>query len=177
MQKDHFRAFFAFDLPKSVKKTIASWKQPATVKWMKPEKLHLTLCFLGNITSEQYLAIDERIRAALVSVRSFSIKLTDLKPFPSEKKPRVLALIPEPQESIKAIVHIIDQEVIASGVRLEKRPCKPHITLGYVGRRLNHKTIMSENMSFKVSAVKLFKSEAHPGGSVYTPVAIYKLKM
>ncbi len=190
MQKDTFRAFFAIDLSRGAKKTIALWIRALRakgrlkewqIKWVRPENLHLTLCFLGSITNEQYLDIDKKVREAISGLPQFSFKLTGLKLFPAVSKPRVLTLALEPLAAVKEAARIIGREVATFGVRLEKRAFKPHVTLGFISGLGDDETLRKITPLkcgvLKVTTIKLFKSDAHPGGSVYTPIAIYKLNL
>ncbi|MDR1057632.1 MAG: hypothetical protein LBL17_03640 [Coxiellaceae bacterium] len=64
------------------------------------------------------------------------------------------------------------------GIETDKRQFKPHLTLG----RLNNESKISTEtftqiklppMHFKVTEIKLFKSEMRGGGSIYTQIANY----
>ncbi len=188
MLKESCRAFFAIDLPPGVKKNIALWLRShprllqqdnqRAIKWVKPENLHLTLCFLGKVTAAQYLLINERVKKVIKDVPAFPLTLTTLKLFPSARCPKVLALHLEEPAPLKMVARIISQEVAACGVLLEQREFKPHVTLGILrGKKSFHLSEIPQDLiflSFKVTMVKLFKSEAKEGESVYTPVASYK---
>jgi RNA 2',3'-cyclic 3'-phosphodiesterase len=183
-----FRAFFAIDLPEEAKKKIAQTiyelqqqKTLRNLQWVDPKKLHITLRFLGDITAEQFACFDNKINATLKSCDALQIEFTQLEIFPSPKQFHVLSITPHPVGPLTALSLIIDKEVINCGIPSENRPFKPHLTLARANgiTRLDLKILTIcelPHINFSANQVKLFKSESHPGGSIYTEIAAYNLK-
>ncbi|MES2696645.1 MAG: 2'-5' RNA ligase family protein, partial [Verrucomicrobiota bacterium] len=64
---DAKRLFIALTLPEPVRATLAREAHPLPgVTWSRPEKLHVTIRFLGDVAVEQIPAILERLRQVKV---------------------------------------------------------------------------------------------------------------
>ncbi|RPJ05445.1 MAG: RNA 2',3'-cyclic phosphodiesterase, partial [Deltaproteobacteria bacterium] len=89
------RSFLAIELPKMILEKIRELQAElklsrADVRWVGPEKIHLTLKFFGDIEESK---VDEIIREIEEPVRQtppFSIKIRGIGAFPHLKSPRVV---------------------------------------------------------------------------------------
>ena len=59
-------------------------------KYEAPEKLHVTLAFLGNVASARHDEVVAAQTAAAAKVAPFNVSLDKLGAFPHERKPRVV---------------------------------------------------------------------------------------
>ena len=62
----------------------------ADVKWVKPENIHLTLKFLGNITDEQIEQVKNSLKSAASGFQPYSIHLAQIGAFPKISYARVI---------------------------------------------------------------------------------------
>lgn len=182
-----FRVFLAIDLPANIKKMVAKIILPLrkskhlqTIKWTKIKNLHLTVCFLGDITNSQYQRINENLYTALKTIKPFDIQFIGLELFPSNKKPLAIILKPKPQTCLDKLEVLTKKEIASCEVATERRKFKPHVTIGRC--KIPHKIAESTckkiklpTIHFQVTALKLFQSTLQTGGSVYTPIATYSL--
>ncbi|MCG2677115.1 RNA 2',3'-cyclic phosphodiesterase, partial [bacterium] len=88
------RTFIAIKLSPEIISKISGVQEElkrtdAKVKWVKPKNIHLTLKFLGHITSEELEKVKIAIRETLKPFRSFRTSLSGLGAFPKISYPRV----------------------------------------------------------------------------------------
>jgi 2'-5' RNA ligase len=105
-----------------------------SVKWVRPEGIHLTLKFLGDTRRERLRAIEEGMRNAAESVERFQVELVGAGCFPSCRRPRVLWVGIGASETLLRLQQRIDAEMNRLGWAVERRPFNPHLTLGRVRR-------------------------------------------
>lgn len=180
------RAFFAIDLPLDYRNTIADLvkilrkvPQLKHAKWVKPENLHITLKFLGNINEEQYHCIVAKTKTALENQHAFNINLSALQFFPSLKKPHVLILKTEPLNILTPLAIILDKIATECGVPAETRPFAPHLTLARLeGRKfLELDNYQIPTINFAANSVKLMQSILDTKGSVYITLQEFKFQL
>lgn len=181
------RAFFAIGIAEDLQSQIIILTQQlekhamlAKVKWVKPENLHITLRFLGEIDAEQHRQLVKQVMAKIDQVKQFEISFTSLEFFPSFAQPLVLALMPEPSEQLRMLAQMLDQITVDCGIAAEKRPFVAHLTLGKfndqnrfsIDNRLKlSQEKLPEDMDFIAKEVVLYRSEAHQ----YLPLNRFKL--
>lgn len=89
------RLFVAVNLPLTVKRGIDLFIQDlkkigGDMRWVRPENLHLTVQFLGNVHGERSVeAVTEALHRAAGSV-AFTLKLSGVGVFPSRERPGFL---------------------------------------------------------------------------------------
>lgn len=179
------RTFVAIALPDSVTRAAESVqarlkKTGADVTWVRPECMHLTVQFLGEI--DQHLA--DRVSAALDMVARKHAPMTlttgDIGAFPSLDQPRVLWVgIGQGATEIAGIIEECGRSLEQLGVEREKRDPMAHITLGRVRSARNRLQLRQEleslkhenplnGLSFTAHSLTLYRSTLSPRGSVYT---------
>ncbi len=184
------RSFLAFELPVDIKKTVERVSgeirhSGLDVRWVKAENIHLTLVFLGNVKTEEIEGIEEQVRNVCPGYGSFDIALKGVGCFPNRRRPRVLWLGLD--GDIERMSHFRDdlqRTLKAFGIKEEKRPFKPHLTLGRfrstrkMGSRLEEILSKYAGLETPVESLNelyLFKSELKPGGAVYTKLESWPL--
>lgn len=122
------RLFIAIDLPEQQRRLLAELRDDlAGVRWVRPEQLHLTLAFLGEVPQEMLAPL----RQLLAQIRSvpFQLELGRLGCFPPRGIPRVLWIGVQPQPLLLQLERAVNSAVVSCGLTLEARPFSPHITL------------------------------------------------
>ena len=137
------RSFVAIELDAAVRAAVADYlaNLRATiggVAWSKPEQLHVTLKFLGNVAAAKIPALTERLGALASAARPFELDVRGVGASPNIARPRTLWVgIRTP--AIAALAAGVDRCCAEEGFALEARPFHPHVTLGRVredrGRR------------------------------------------
>jgi RNA 2',3'-cyclic 3'-phosphodiesterase len=143
-------------------------KSDAPVGWTRPEGIHLTLKFLGNISPE----LIEQIKPVIAEIASRTSPM-HLQPvgcgaFPTIKQPRVIWVgLDGDSEPLIQLQKVVETAMIPFGFQPEDRPFRPHLTLGRVkGRQhlLSLQQILLERReftaeAFDVTELVLYKSE------------------
>ena len=89
------RTFIAVELPENIKNKIGELQAPlkrtnAFVSWVKPENIHITLKFLGEVPEEKINEVFSATEKALVGTRKFTMSLKGMGAFPDLRRPRVI---------------------------------------------------------------------------------------
>ncbi len=93
---NHIRAFIAIPLPDPIKTHLGQFQKQLKSKillkasWPKPNSMHLTLKFLGNVDTGDIKTIQECMEMAVSNIPQFSLSATSIGVFPSVKKTRVI---------------------------------------------------------------------------------------
>jgi 2'-5' RNA ligase len=104
----------------------------ADVRWVRPDGLHLTLKFLGEIDE----AGAHRVGTVLADLAGrhglFPLGLQGTGAFPDEKNPRVLWIGAYAGPGLAVFRDELDRALEPEGFEREQREFKPHLTLGRV---------------------------------------------
>ena len=178
------RAFIACEFPKTIKSAIGNVQENLKsyrlkVRWVRPENIHLTLKFLGNIES----AIVRRIAGAISeSVKGYdpiSISAKGIGVFPSLKRPRVLwAGLAGETDALRQLHRNLEDNMDRTGFPKENRHFKGHLTLGRFRGRADPKQLIDaikalegfQSEPFVIDHLVLFQSELFPAGPLYSEV-------
>ncbi len=179
------RVFFAFDLTTAVKADLEkiidelrSRDHGDRVRWVRKENLHVTLHFLGNVSPDSVPSLLHAVSQELVRERPIATQLTGLQLFPSEKRPRVIAMGLGYNEALTQLAEAVKRGVTVVGIPSDKRSFKAHLTLGRI-RGKNFPSISTfpfeGKAKIKVSEVLLYQSELLPDGPLYSEIGRIKL--
>ncbi len=149
------------------------------VTWTAPDKLHVTLRFLGEVEDAHLPAVCEIVQRVSASHSPFSIALTALGAFPSTSRPRVLWCgVSDPTRGCAAWAREAEPHFQSLGFAPETRDYHPHVTLGRARspqgsstlRRLLETPPEVEPWESFVEEIVLFSSDMDRRGLVYTPL-------
>jgi 2'-5' RNA ligase len=182
------RAFIALELTPEIQKQLGQTqteldKSSADVKWVKSEGIHLTLKFLGNVSLELAEEIKKIIDNLAKENQHFELQLANLGAFPKIEYPRVIWVgIEKGKEQTLNLAQSLEERLIKLGFAKEKRPFKPHLTLGRVrsARNRNQLKELLRSTIFKpatmsADTIVLFQSTLTPQGAIYQPLHKAKL--
>lgn len=157
------------------------------VRWVRPEGIHLTLKFLGDIPASQVDAVTDAMYGIAVGPKPFRLELSSLGAFPNLNKARVLWCgIGGEMEQLSALQERTERALEPLGYRRENRPFAPHLTLGRVreSARPPDPAMLQQALDacvpgpldqWLVDEVCLMRTTPLPGGSQYDVVATAKL--
>ena len=175
------RLFVAIPLPDEIRTRLQMLQSGlSAARWVKPENLHLTLRFIGEVDGG--LASD--IDATLLALRgeAFELRLDGLGTFGEGWKLRVLWAGVAADERLALLQAKIERTLQATGLDPEGRKFKPHVTLArfnggapprienYLGSHIGF-----QSQSFAVDRFVLYSSFLSHGGPIYCPEAEYPL--
>ncbi len=184
------RAFFAVDVDDAtraaasdVASALRAGPDGGEVRWVRPESLHVTLRFLGEIDARRVPELTSRVREQTERLSPFRMRLGGPRPFPSLRRPTVVVLDVEPEEPLRELAEAVERGVVAAGFAPETRTFHPHLTLGRVQRRrggdrrrtgrrfsTGMDAAAPADVACDVTESALFRSELAPSGARYTPL-------
>jgi 2'-5' RNA ligase len=107
------------------------------VKWVRPEGLHLTLKFLGEVEE----AREGELRAALAEAagpagaeRPVTLAIGGCGVFPDFRRPRVVWVGIAPEPALELLQDRVERAFVPLGFPAEARAFRPHLTLGRATR-------------------------------------------
>lgn len=146
------------------------------VRWVAPERLHVTLRFLGEVTEADADALRAALRAPF-ETEAFPARASRLGCFPPSGPPRVLWLgIGEGSDGMAELRSELDRRLAPAGPPPDSRPLRAHLTLGRMKRwparsRRDLDRILSEvrpeTPGWLVDHVTLYESRQTPRGARY----------
>ncbi len=176
------RAFLALDIPPQVKTALhqqidalrahtPSW----AVRWVRPEAMHLTLKFLGDVTELDGLR--HTLRAATLSPAPIPLAARHLGCFPTPKRPRVIWAGVEDAQGALSAAHLALEHALAPQFPPDDKPFRPHLTLGRVKTQaakpqralgaLIQDAPRQHYGTWEAPALLLMQSVLHPDGARY----------
>lgn len=184
------RTFIAIELPDEIKAFLTDRIERlratgAKASWVKPEAMHLTLRFLGDLDSDPVARIRKLLAEGYADVPAFTLKVAGMGAFPNRRRPGVVWAGVEPAEGTLAQAQAVaEQAALAIGLAPETKPFHPHLTLARVkdpaqGRILAEQVPWDEPFdtgSFPVTGVILFSSQLTPRGPIHERLQEYELR-
>jgi 2'-5' RNA ligase len=175
------RSFLAFDIENAlVTENIAnmqklSLRTGADLKLVEPKNIHITLRFLGNITTAMVEKIFDEMKN--VQFTPFDVKIHGIGAFPSAHHPNVLwAGITEGVEQLRSIFNQLEPRLRGLGFAPDPKGFSPHLTIARVKSGRNKAELTSfinENANYdfgtiEAACLRLKKSDLTPKGPIYS---------
>jgi 2'-5' RNA ligase len=180
------RTFFCIELEDRIKEELDGITRrlkrggEVRVSWVRPENLHITLKFLGQVDPERVEELQLAGEMACEGLEAFALELDQVGAFPNPGRPRIIwAGSSSPPEEIFQIYRRLERELGPLGFPPEGKPYTPHITLGRVKERNRAKAAQMGKRLEKVepfrfvaaaSGLTLMESRLDPAGAIYTPI-------
>lgn len=181
------RTFIAIELDRELKGHLRDLQShlreqvaPRSVRWVRPEGIHLTLKFLGDTPLAQIDEVQSALSQVAAESKPFTFTVGGLGCFPNSRRPRVVWVdLQEVTGTMARLRDAVEAHVAPLGFPTEKRPFHPHLTLGRVQRRASKSEVreIGEVVAasaigiideMTVTSVSYIKSELKPSGAVYT---------
>lgn len=183
------RLFIAIELPDSIKQGIAKVQEGlraagASAGWTRPEGIHLTLKFLGEVPEETVSAIMTALAGTAQGSGKLDLEVAGAGAFPNIKAPRVLWIgVIGDIKRLAVLQAGIEDAMERLGFAREARKFSPHLTLGRVkfpklrdNWQLKIDAIREVKLgAFEAGHVSLMKSELKREGAVYTEIGKVEL--
>jgi 2'-5' RNA ligase len=160
---------------------VAQHAPRARLTWVPPERIHITVRFIGEADEHQARAIAQALEAPL-DVTPFDLTVGGVGVFPARGRPRVIwAGVPAGREPVLEMERQVSsrlETVVGPG---DERGYSPHVTLARVREADGlTRTICKglENVvlgTTRVETVTLFESRLSPNGPAYVPLGRYRL--
>ena len=186
-----WRLFCAFELPESLRARINQHSQrvreafpEAAASWSRPENIHLTVKFFGNVDQQRVSAISAAAAGVVKEFSSMQIEVGKTGVFPRPSRPQVLWIgTDDPSGALANLHKQLEHEFAREGFPKEDRAFRPHLTIARIrkphdGARLaqTHLETKFDTVEITVSELVLFRSELSSKGSKYTPISRHRLE-
>jgi RNA 2',3'-cyclic 3'-phosphodiesterase len=176
------RVFIAIDLPETVHSALADAQQNFRdtchgARWTRPDDIHLTLKFLGNISDAQTGQIADSLNG-LGPLEPFTIEVKGFGFFPHAGRPRVFWAGLAAPPALAVLAGRVEAEMEKLGFAREKRAYSPHLTLARFNTPRSQPALQTAVAkqtttslgSFQVSEFFLFESKLSPQGAHYQKI-------
>lgn len=180
------RAFIAVEIPSSLQNTIhesiASLHKSLgddLIRWVPIQNIHLTLKFLGDVSSSNLDLIKQMLTAEAAQHSCFEMQIETIGSFPNPRRPRVIWVGLHAPAALESLQRGIESASARLGYASDEKSFSPHLTIGRVKQNLSALEIQRVRIALEetrisflgvvhVDAAHLFKSDLQPSGSVYT---------
>ena len=151
----------------------------APIRWVEPEKLHLTFCFLGNVLEPDILKIKPILQRVSSEMSKFSVIFNQIGAFPDLSKPKVIWFGFNHSQTLVDLVQKLRMELAELNLPLESDQFQAHLT---IGRTTSPITDLIERIkkfhirpvgTIAVDHLELFESKLSKEGSRYISLAKY----
>jgi 2'-5' RNA ligase len=179
---EKIRTFIAFHLPPDVRGHVEKIQnrfldQGFRMRRVRPENIHLTLKFLGDIEKRQIETIAGAMTESMKDFSPLHLSAGGIGVFPGIRKARILwcGLKGDTHELIR-LQKNLENHLEASGFEKEKRPFRAHMTIARMKESPNPQQLrkaMEESANlfsppFCADEMILWQSRLRPSGPVYS---------
>ena len=179
------RTFIAIELPQEVRAYLEDRQEDLAraggdVKWVRPDDIHLTLVFLGNVPVEEIAAVAAAVGGAAAGMEPIRLRAGGAGCFPLHGRPRVGWIgIEEPTGVLARLQAAVAEATARFAEKPERREYKAHLTIGRVrgGRGAEELSEAvaaladAEGPEFEAAEVVIFESVLAREGPTYMPLA------
>ena len=187
------RLFVAVDLDASARDAIVAEQKrlqralgergESAWKWARPDRMHLTLAFIGEVDAPAADAIGAVLRKPFED-SAFTIVFAGLGVFPARGAPKVLWVgVSDGRAEIVALQRRVVERLASVGVAPETRAYHPHLTLARGGSATpgdGRRTVAlgrgSPIARIEARAVSLYESRLSQAGPDYTTLVRTELR-
>ena len=184
----NLRLFVALEPPDPVRRRLAAAQaglrraagvHADRIRWVEPDRMHLTLQFLGAVPEERLGAVRDAVAGAAAGSPPLRLEVHGAGGFPTARRPRVVwGGVAGDLEGLGALTDALGRALGPLGFPAERRSFAPHFTYGRSrdGRGATGlggaiaAAAAGEPVPWRVHEVVLFRSHLGPGGSRYEPL-------
>lgn len=181
-----WRTFCAIELPPEVRSQLAKHAKQlrdavpgVSASWSKPENVHLTLKFFGNVPTQNLAKISAAASRVGSEFSSFQIRIGGTGVFPRRSRPQVLWIgVEDSSGRLSDLQQRLEEEFAREGFAKEDRGYRPHLTIARLRRPEDARQLAEAHIQTKFSLIEvrvnefvLFRSQLSPKGSIYTVIS------
>jgi len=166
----------ASEVIEELRRRAARLAPRAKITWTAPERIHVTVRFIGEADETKTQAI----RSALgptINAPVFDLSVEGVGAFPPKGPPRVFwAGLTDGRESLLEVERAVSQR-LETLVPAEDRPYAPHLTLARVKEAVGlSRAMLFDGLASRqlgkvhVDAITLFESRLSPKGATHVPL-------
>ena len=187
MPSELIRAFVAVELAPSLRQAVLremgdlrSSLGDSALRWLRPEAIHLTLCFLGESPPEKLIEVGEVMTQVCERHPPLTAQVGGLGRFPGGSRPRVIWIgVQESSGGLAAVQADLEVRIAKLGYRSDERSFHPHLTLARVRREVSPSGLrqladqldqakVGELGQLDITHLSLMRSQLGAGGASYS---------
>ncbi|MBN2315660.1 MAG: RNA 2',3'-cyclic phosphodiesterase [Sedimentisphaerales bacterium] len=187
------RVFIAIDIDEQIRKDLGRLQdelrgkadvRKGDVKWVRPEVMHLTLKFLGEIRDEQAVEVCNITKEVASRHTRFDVDIETVGCF-GGRSARVLWIgAGQHCEELMQLQADLEEQLEAAGWPKEARKFSAHLTLcrirnvkaGFTLAQLAKEYENHDLGTMAAGSVTVYQSELEPQGPIYTSLGNYTLQ-
>ena len=156
-----------------LRRRAAAMAPDARITWIPPDRLHLTLRFIGQVDDAGAGRLLHALRQP-AGLTPFVVRWGRPGAFPARGAPRVLWVgVERGTAELEALEAEVSARLASAGLPREERPYRPHLTLARVREAAGLRAAALFERSVpapgetRVDAITLFESRLSPAGPAY----------
>ena len=184
---DEWRTFVAIELSREIRDRlhehatrIRETVTEASASWSRPENIHLTLKFLGNVPTKNLSLISDAASRIAKDNPCFQVGIGGTGVFPKPSRAQVLWIgVDDPSGRLSELQARLEDEL---DFNKEDRAYRPHLTIARIrrpegARRLaeTHLQLSFKQTQLTVKEFVIFRSELSSKGARYTALSRHEL--
>ncbi|MGE5176332.1 MAG: RNA 2',3'-cyclic phosphodiesterase [Hyphomicrobiales bacterium] len=153
------------------------------LSWVRPENLHLTVRFLGDLGESGVARVRETVRAAAAPLEAPAARLGALGAFPNLARPRVIWVgLARGEEEVGAVARAVNGALERAGFGPPDKPFRAHLTLARVREGARGLEALRDAAAGEppeealLDRIVVMKSDLHPAGARYTALEEVRLR-
>lgn len=183
--------FCAFELPEPLRLRIQEHSErvreavpAAAASWSRPENIHLTVKFFGNVDQAEVPVISAAAAKVVTEFSAIQIAVGETGVFPRPSRPQVLWIgVHDPSHALAKLHGRLEDEFAGAGFPKEDRAFHPHLTIARIRQAHNASRLAQTHLATEfskreitLSELILFRSELSSKGSRYTAISRHRLE-
>jgi 2'-5' RNA ligase len=187
------RCFIAIDIDDNIRAEVDNLQQllqnkadikKSDAKWVRPEAMHLTLKFLGEVKDQKVAELCDIVKGVVARHKSFELDMEQLGYF-GGTRPKVLWVgTGEGGDDLRRLAKEIEQQLALAGWPEDTRDFSGHLTLCRIRNPRAGIELVKISEQYKdlklgtisADSVSVYQSQLTPTGPIYTLLGNYKLQ-
>ncbi len=168
------RLFYAISVPDDIIIRLARQSERAIPPWKpaRPEQMHITLAFMGQVSEERLPDVIQAGEQAADTCPPFVLELEGTGCFPKYGPPRVWFAAIKSSDLLEQMALELRKSLKDFA---DAMPFRPHITLARTRKNTVCPSAAALNLSWRVKEIKLFKSTLTNSGAIHEQLKNFKL--
>lgn len=165
------------DVTSRIGEATATLREAAPgLRWVAPERVHLTVRFLGEQPEARVAELSDAVDAVGARHADAPLVLDGIGAFPNFRRARVIWIGAAPHPRLELLHHDVEEACTSLGFEPEGRPFRPHLTIARVPDGTREDALRSVSRAARalrldaamnVESVDLMASEPTAGGPRY----------
>jgi len=186
------RCFIAIDIDKEIRAALGDLQQQLQskvdiekrdVKWVRPDNIHLTLKFLGEIKDEQAVEVCNITKEVADRHKSFDLNIETVGHFGGSSARVLWVGMGAGSDNLFELQKDLEEQLAQAGWPKESREFTGHLTLCRIKKPAAGVKLAQASENYKdfklgiisADSVSVYQSQLMPSGPIYTVLGNYKL--